>query len=143
MTIKKLARELRFSDYLDHPIWTAYDDGSDYEITVDYPSWTVGSENKKPETEAVTILGEALCADETEFPCIICFSTYRAEAYYLEIYKSEHDSFGFPVAKPLEGKVTREQLANYLGKQVNEVFPLRYTSPFIFWNGKRIEGVYK
>jgi hypothetical protein len=87
----KLIDDLSWADYLDHPIWTFFDDDCYEVVPVNYPSW---------ETEA-------------------------------------HGGVSIFVACDF---VLHDDMAKFLGKAIEQIYPIHYETPFVLSNEHQIAG---
>jgi hypothetical protein len=108
-------------------------------MMVDYPGcliWPSGG-------EALWVRCDFTLKDGTKQPGVVGVRMTNQTIYLLEFAGSDNELFVFPVNSLLEGSVTLEQLAQHLGKPVDAIFPIRYSTPYVFKNHMPLTGVYE
>lgn len=88
------------------------------------------------------VLCEYQFNDGTRLNGVVFVRLLDQSFYILAFPRHDGSLFDYPVHSPLAGTVTPEQLASNLGKTVDEVFPIKFETPFVFENGKKLIGEY-
>lgn len=132
---KKPVSELTPDDFRHHPIWSWYE--NDWDESLVTPVEITHPLDEENYT-AFFILCEFMLKDGTKIQGNISISLNDKLVYHLEFFKgSEKFSFSGKL-HPKFG--TLEQLSNWLGKPVDKITPLNYTTPYYFEDGTPIKG---
>jgi hypothetical protein len=129
--------DLTLSDFRICPIWTMFDDDGDDVVPVHYPSW---------ETDAG---GGALmyvaCAftlhDGTTVQGVVAVDNSNMMIPYALLFaRSDGILEQFLINTYDEDDASRANLARFLNKTVDQVYPIRYATPFKSRDGHLIAG---
>ena len=130
--------KLTLHDFTAYPIWGfANDDGHEV-MPVDYPGhliWSGGG-------EALFVVCKFTFSDGSTQPGVINVRMTDRNVYVLKFPQANGKLFYFPVNSMLEGDIAPEELANHLRKSVDQVFPITYTTPYVFEDGQKLIGQY-
>ena len=130
--------QLRISDFYAHPIWGFKDDDGDEVMPVDYPGHLIWSNGG----ESLFVLCRYVLNNDEAIDGVIGVRMTNQSLYLLKFPAPDGSLFYFPVNSPLEGTVTPAQLAAQLNRKLEEIFPIRFHTQFIFEDGKRLVGQY-
>jgi len=136
---RKLIDQLTFADYLAHPIWTFYDDDGDEVVPVQYPGWA----SEAVGGEGTFIICDFILSDGTRLPGVVGINIYLEIPHVFEFLDTDGRLVAFSVNRKLETAETRQKLAQFLGKTVDQVFPIRYVTPYILRSGRLLAGEHK
>jgi hypothetical protein len=135
---KPRSADLRIQDFLSHPIWGFVEEDEDEVETVVYSDNLV-----LPIGGGVLfVFCEYQFNDATILKGVVFVRLSDQSPYILAFPRPDGSLFDFPVNSSLAGMVTPEQLASHLEKTVDEIFPIKYETPFVFENGKKLTGEY-
>jgi hypothetical protein len=131
----KSASELTLDDFSVHPIWTWAESDEDESLVMplDY------SGALPEDHDALFVACELLLVDNTKIAGVISVRMSDYSVYLLSFSKADRGFFDFPLHPQLT-TVTREQLANQLGKRAEHIFPIRYNTSYTFIDGRLLAG---
>lgn len=132
------SEELNISDFYTHPIWGFVDDDGDEVMPVDYPGHLIWSNGG----ESLFVLCKFTLNDGTNIDGVISVRMTNQSVYTLKFPYQDGSLFYFPVNSSLEGRVSPKQLAFHLNKVSDDVFPIKFDTPFVFEDGKKLLGIY-
>ncbi|HEY3290026.1 MAG TPA: hypothetical protein VGK87_07870 [Anaerolineae bacterium] len=139
---RKTTNELTYADYIANPIWTLFDDDGDDMVPVEYPGWT----SEAVGGEAVDAACEFILNDGTKVPGVVGIHMYYKRPwvpYVFEFPDVNGILIDFPVKKEFETPITREEMAQFLGKTIDQVYPIRFVTPFILPSGELLAGEHR
>lgn len=133
---KKRVSELTFSDFVVHPVWIWAEDNEDESlvISLDY------SEILPEEYDDLFVACKFTLHDGTEIPGVLAVNMSNRQVYLLSFPKADGGFFDFPLQPQLKGLVTREQLATWLRKPLADIFPITYSTSYVFRDGQPLTG---
>jgi hypothetical protein len=128
----KHVSQLTVGDFERHPVWTWHENDSDSALVSPVE---IADPLKENDYEALFIRCKFILNDGTEIEGNVSVSLHTYSAYSIELFKGgRRISFaGSPVD-------TLEQLADGLGKSIDQITPLKYEASFRFENGTPIAG---
>lgn len=135
---RKRVQELRPEDYQRHPIWTYYDDEGDEVVPVEYPSW----ESEAIGGETVWMNADLELNDRSYCFGALSFHIYYKHVIYLTFVRSDNQRLSLRIDGQGKDAKKLSAIAEFLGKSVESVFPVRYTTPYIYLDGTPIKGIY-
>ncbi len=138
---EKRISDLTFSDFAVHPIWTWAEDNEDESLVV--PLDCSGTLPDDEEYGNLFVACEFTFHDGTKMPGVLAVSMSNRQVYLLSFPKTDAGFFDFPLQPHLQGLVTREQLATWLRKPLADIFPITYSTPFMFKDGRLLTGQVK
>lgn len=132
-----LDSQLTYEVLRKQPIWTHYDWDCSEVVPVEYPGWNTEAIGG----EVIFLLGNLLLHDGTLLAVRILFQTYREKVFSVNVLSDQSKDIWYPFEGPFKGSVTKEAFASLLGKNISQVFPMRYETPFVYTKGALIAGV--
>jgi hypothetical protein len=132
----KHASELSLYDFAAHPIWTWAE--TEDESSVEPVSY---SGSLPDDHDALFVSCEFSLRDGTRINGEVSVRMSDHVVYSLGFANPDGRLFGFPLQRELRGLENREQLAAKLGKHLDDVFPLQYSTPYVFSDGHPLRGM--
>lgn len=136
---KKKAGTATISDFKRFPIWTTIenDQGGSFEVPIDT-------------TEPLQITDDDLIiyvyccihlADSTRMEGIVYLNLVRMREFGLVVIKGDEEfTLSSSQSRKILDEGSPEQFSAWLGKSIEAISPLTYTTPFQFQTGVKIEG---
>jgi hypothetical protein len=129
---------LTVDDFISYPIWGFAADDGDEVMPVDYPGYLIAPNGGN----GWFIACEFTLNDKTNLDGVINIRTTNRSLYVLKFPDPNRNFFAFPVNSRQEGRIGPEQLAEFLHKSIDQIFPIAYKTPFVFKDGQKIIGQY-
>jgi len=133
--LQKKVRDLTYSDIGTHPVWTWADD-EDESLVLPVEQYVPLPEDH----DALFVACVFDLHDGTHISGVLAVSPIRRWVYLLDFPKSEGGFLHFSLHPELRNLVTREQLATWLQKSLDDIFLIRYHTPFVFHDGQHLVG---
>lgn len=135
---KASVANLSIQDFLSHPVWGFVEEDEDEVETINYPDNLILPTGGG----ALFVLCEYQFNDSTKMKGIVFVRLSDQTPYLLAFPRLNGSLLFFPVNTSLEGQVQPAQLAFELNKTIEEVFPLKFYTPFSFTNDSELIGEY-
>ena len=133
---QKSVSKLTLDDFTDYPVWTWAEDDKDESLVMPL----IYSGSLPEDCDALFVACKFLLADGTESAGVVSVRMHDRSVYLISFPEAGGKFFDFPLRSPLKNSITREQLAVKLGKSLDCVFPIAYTTPYVFSNGQPFVG---
>ena len=136
MSDEKKTSRLTYNDYLRYPIWGFVDDEDGEKMPVEYPGYFIWPEGGGD----LWVLGQFELNDQSIVPGVVGIRMLNHSLYLLKFVRNDATLLTFFTSGPLWDLVKPEEVAAVLGRTVDQVFPLKYTTPYVFKNGHPLIG---
>ena len=131
---EKKVSELTFDDFVTYPIWTWADEDTDMAIPL-------GNLKTLPEDHnALFVACEFLLCDGTKVAGVLSIRMSDHIVYLLSFPGANSGVFDFPLQPQLKDTVSRDQLATWLQRPLECIFPITYSTPYKFSDGQPLIG---
>ncbi len=131
----KKVYELTIDDFTQFPIWTWADEDEDTVIPEDTQEVLPDEDNS-----ALFVHSELRLNDGTSMVGILSVATSNHWVYVIEFVQTDGKLLSLSLQPQLAGFSEREQVASHLGNTTEQVFPIKYRTPFAFSDGQPLIG---
>ncbi len=132
----KRNRDLNFADFIAHPIWSWADQlEEDLVYFIDYPGSLPEEDH-----DALFVACQFILHDGTPIIGVVAVRVRDHAVYLLRFPKADGKFFNFSMQTRPKGLVTPEQLAAFLGKAIDDIFPIAYNTPYVWADSQPLAG---
>lgn len=132
-TEREKGHELTLNDFAASPIWTWSEDERSL-VPVEH-SLVLPEDH-----DALFILAKLVLADGSTIDAVLGLRVSDHKVYLIEFPNAEGKFLSFSLQPQLRHLVTREQVATWLQKPLEGIFPIHYSIPYVFSDGQPLVG---
>jgi len=122
------------ADFKEHPVWSWWDDDSNDVEPVEYQP------HLPEDHDALFIYSSVIFNDGLPGNIVLSVRPVDQKIYLITFFNDEGEKMQFSFQKALFSLSQKRKLQSFIGKDVFDIFPIRFTTPFMFADGNRLEG---
>lgn len=131
---RKKAGQITMSDFIRYPVWT-WSDEEEGTLMPKHISRILPDNH-----DAVFVACECVLANGKRMRGVLSVRMSNKQVYMISFPNPDGSLFDFPLQPELKGLVTPEQLSNCLQLPIQDIFPIIYSTPYLFSDGQSLTG---
>ena len=137
MSIKKRVNEMSIDDFIENPIWTWEEDDGDVLIPIRFTDRLPDNHN------ALFVKCDFILKDKTQVTGVLCVRLSDHAIYLLEFFDENKGILQIPLQSRFEKILSQKknEFLHLLGKSEDMIFPLTFSTPYLFNDGNKLEGI--